>query len=106
MEDFDTFMNRFVRSFKRAFFPLDLKTPRRLWPMRLLALIACLYSVRLLPLADASGLINEVFFYCALVTYLIVDELKKLWDRVERLESITQVHHASEKQPAKTVLST
>jgi hypothetical protein len=75
--------DRFVRSLKSAFNPIDVHTPRRLWGIRILALIAIVYSCGF-ALHGESRPINEILLFGGLALLMLTSELKKVWDRVER----------------------
>jgi hypothetical protein len=78
-------INRFFRSLKRACDPVDVATPRRLWSIRMFAFLGLfatwMYS------RDVPWPVTEMFFFGSLVILSLCGELKKLWDRVEQLES-------------------
>ncbi|HEV8000889.1 MAG TPA: hypothetical protein VGP63_13480 [Planctomycetaceae bacterium] len=83
----DEFTDRFLRSLKRAFDPVDLTTPRRLWSIRLFAFVGLIYLWISSDRKELSWPVIELFFFGCIVLLGLCSELKKLWDRVERLEA-------------------
>ena len=97
-------MNRFFRSLRRAFDPVDVESPRRLWAIGLLALAGVAYSFAFSPFGESRP-INLLLFFGSLTIFSLVSELKKLWDRVERLEAELRFRPASPPEPPQLVNS-
>jgi uncharacterized ion transporter superfamily protein YfcC len=75
----------FVRAMKRAVEPADVWTARGVWAIRLLGFAGMVYSAT--SFGGWSQPAGTALFFGSLVVVLICGVLKKLSDRVERLES-------------------
>jgi hypothetical protein len=95
----DEFTDRFLRSLKRAFDPVDVATPRRLWSIRLFAFLGLLSVWARSDSKDLSWLVTELFLFGSIVVLALCSELKKLWDRVERLEGELLVRDQAIQRP-------
>jgi hypothetical protein len=102
-------MNRFFRSLDRALDAIvasgDVPTQRRLWAIRGLATGGVVYAIYLMPIGEWRDPMMVILLLGLLVVFLIASELRKLWMRVERLESEAKTHQASESQPAEPLFS-
>ena len=86
----------FVRAMKRAVEPADVWTARRIWAIRILAFAGMVYSAT--SFGGWSQPAGTALFFGSLVVLLVCGELKKLWDRVERLESDVMLRDLGSRQ--------
>jgi hypothetical protein len=71
----------FSRAMKRALEPTDVWARWRLWPMRILALAGLIYGFSLMPTPEGVAL-----SVASIIVLSIYEQLRRLSDRVERLE--------------------
>jgi hypothetical protein len=75
----------FARAMKRFVEPADVWTPRRLWFLRILAGAGVIYSLFFVHRAAEPAQI--ALYFGSVIVVVICEELRRLWARVERLES-------------------
>jgi hypothetical protein len=102
-------MNRFFNSLDRAMDavinPGDVSIPHRLWAIRCLAVGAAVYLSYCSPSSKWTDPLIASFFFGSLLVLMIVSEIRKLWIRVERLESEAKLRQASDSRPAEALFS-
>jgi len=94
----DDFFRRLGPALRRAFDPVDVQAPRRLWGIRMFALAAAIYSFSFSPFGESRPT-NLILFFGAMTLLVLTAELKKLWDRVEHLEAEARLRQVRTEQP-------
>jgi hypothetical protein len=90
----------FSRAMKRLFEPEDVRTPRQLWVIRILAYAGAIYAfVSFGGFGQPAGIALGVG---SCVVLLLCEQLKKLRDRVERLESDVMLRDLRAQRPLQT----
>jgi hypothetical protein len=102
-------MNRFSKSLDRAIDAVvnssDVPIPRRLWAIRCLAIGAAIYAFYCSPSGNWTQPLTAILFFGSLLVLLIVSEIRKLWIRVERLESEATLRQSAESRQAEAIFS-
>jgi hypothetical protein len=90
----------FSRAMKRAFEPVDVWTTRRLWVIRITGFAGAIYAMTAFGLDKPTGI---ALFVGSAVVLSLCNELTKLCDRVERLESDALIRDLGAERPNQTV---
>jgi hypothetical protein len=90
----------FVRAMKRFVEPADVWTPRHLWVLRLFAFAGLVYSITTFGgLAQPAGV---ALFLGSMVVLGLCEQLRRLWSRIERLESDVMLRDLASRNPVQT----
>jgi hypothetical protein len=90
----------FSRAMKRAFEPIDVWTPRRLWMIRIVAIAGAISSI--ISQSELGRPAGIALFVGSVTVLSLCNELGKLCDRVERLESDALIRDLSAERQIQT----